>query len=109
MAEVNSLNAPVKDLKENTEYKFRVKAVNKAGESKPQELTVPVTTKKKLRKPKMDARHWNDIVKKVGQPFELECKYTGVPEPTIEWIRIDDVSVFTATIPAHIIVGNGSI
>lgn len=91
MAEVTSPKVTVNDLKENTEYKFRVKAVNKAGESKPQELTVPVTTKKKLRKPRIDARHWNDIIKKIGQPFELECQYSGVPEPTIEWIRVDDV------------------
>ena len=98
MAEVSTVKTTVNDLKENTEYKFRVKAVNKAGESKPQELTSPVTTKKKLRKPMIDARHWNDMVKKIGQSFQLECKYTGVPEPTIEWIRIDDVSVVSLTL-----------
>lgn len=69
-----------------------MKAVNKAGESKPAEVTTPVKTGKKQRKPKIDARHWNDIVKKIGQNFELECKYTGVPEPSITWERIDDVS-----------------
>lgn len=70
-----------------------MKAVNKAGESKPADVTTPVKTTRKQRKPKIDARHWNDIVKKIGQGFELECTYTGVPEPTIEWLRIDDVSL----------------
>lgn len=82
----------MKDLKENSDYKFRVKAVNKAGESKPLELNVPITTKEKLCKPKIDARHWSDIIKKIKQPFELECKFKGVPAPSIEWVRIDDVS-----------------
>ena len=92
VAESKTPGVKVEDLKENAEYKLRVKAVNKAGESKPAEVTTPVKTTKKQRKPKIDARHWNDIVKKIGQNFELECKYTGVPEPSIAWERIDDVS-----------------
>ena len=92
VAESKTPGVKVEDLKENAEYKLRVKAVNKAGESKPAEVTTPVKTTKKQRKPKIDARHWNDIVKKIGQNFEIECKYTGVPEPSIAWERIDDVS-----------------
>lgn len=91
MAETPDTKAQVKELKENTEYQIRVKAVNKAGESKPQQASIPFTTKHKEKKPKIDARHWNDVVKKIGQGFELDCKYTGYPEPTIEWVRIEEV------------------
>jgi len=90
-------------LIENTEYRLRVKAVNKAGVSKPVELSIPVTTKKKLRKPKIDARHWNDIVKKKGQTVEIECKYTGVPEPEITWVRVDEVSTSVTGFAVHTI------
>ncbi|XP_067934437.1 twitchin-like [Watersipora subatra] len=103
MAEVSTLNAKVDDLRENTDYQFRVKAVNKAGESKPAQLTVPVKTKKKLRKPKIDARHWNDLVRKIGQSFELQCTYTGVPEPSIEWIRVDDETLEVTTVEQEFI------
>ena len=34
-----------------------------------------------------------DIVRKRGQSFELTAKYTGVPKPTIEWFKTDDVSL----------------
>ncbi|KAF6018856.1 unc-22 [Bugula neritina] len=77
----------IEQLKESTEYMFRVIAVNKMGRSAPALTTASITTKKKLRKPQLDTRDWNDVIKKKEQPFTLSCKYFGVPPPTIEWFK----------------------
>jgi len=43
----------IEQLKESTEYMFRVIAVNKMGRSAPALTTASITTKKKLRKPQV--------------------------------------------------------
>ncbi|XP_067930808.1 twitchin-like [Watersipora subatra] len=80
----------IEQLKEETEYQFRVIAVNKMGSSVPSQTSGSILTKKKLRAPRLDTRDWSDLIKKKGQSFNLTCQYSGVPQPTIEWYKMDE-------------------
>ena len=49
--DINLLEHSLRGLMEKQEYSFRVKAVNKAGESEPSEPSDPVLIKERLCKP----------------------------------------------------------
>ncbi len=75
----------VKDLTENTVYQFRVRAVNKAGPSKPSEASEPITAKSRYAPPKIDRTNLQKLTIKACQPFKFDVSVSGEPSPTITW------------------------
>lgn len=86
--------ARVNDLIENTKYQFRVKAINKAGHSKPSEPSDQMTAKDRFAPPKIDRTNIKDMAIKAGQHVRLDIKVSGEPPATKTWfhnkVRIDD-------------------
>ena len=81
----NKCEGRVKDLTENTVYQFRVRAVNKAGPSKPSEPSDQVTAKSRYVPPKIDRTNLQKLTIKASQPFKFDVSVTGEPAPTISW------------------------
>lgn len=77
--------ARIPDLVEGQKYQFRVKALNKAGESKPSEPSDKLLAKDRFAAPKIDRTNLRDISIKAGQPIRLDVKVTGEPPPTKVW------------------------
>ena len=77
--------ALVKDLKEGDVMQFRVKAVNKAGESPASEETAPHTVKHRKLKPQIDRANLKPVTIKAGRSVKLEVDVRGEPPPKIEW------------------------
>ncbi|XP_059218729.1 twitchin isoform X21 [Stomoxys calcitrans] len=92
-------SARVNDLIEGTKYQFRVKAINKAGESKPSEPSDPVVAKCRFAPPKIDRSNIKDITIKFGAHVRLDIKISGEPPATKSWfhnkarIEGDDVNI----------------
>ncbi|KRF85408.1 twitchin isoform X27 [Drosophila virilis] len=84
----------VNDLIEGTKYQFRVKAVNKAGQSKPSEASDQMSAKDRFAAPKIDRTNIKDITVKAGQHIRFDIKVSGEPPPSKTWFhnkaRIDD-------------------
>lgn len=79
--------ARVNDLIEGKKYQFRVKAVNKAGPSKPSEPTDQITAKDRFAPPKIDRTHIKDVTIKAGQPIRYDIKVSGEPPATKAWLH----------------------
>uniref|UniRef100_A0A1A9V0P1 Twitchin n=1 Tax=Glossina austeni TaxID=7395 RepID=A0A1A9V0P1_GLOAU len=99
--ETNSADcsAQVNDLIEGKKYQFRVKAVNKAGKSKPSEPSDQIVAKDRFVPPKIDRTNIKDITVKAGQHVRYEIKISGEPPANKTWfhnksrIENDDVSI----------------
>lgn len=74
--------ARIPDLVEGQKYQFRVKALNKAGESKPSEPSDKLLAKDRFAAPKIDRTNLTPISIKAGQPIRLDVKITGEPPPS---------------------------
>lgn len=85
----NSCTGTVPKLEEGQQYKFRVKAVNKAGPSEPSEATNWHTAKARFLKPRIDRTNLNPLVVKAGLPVSLDIKIFGEPPPTVQWFFKD--------------------
>lgn len=92
--------AKIPDLVEGQKYQFRVKAVNKAGQSKPSQASDTLLAKDRFAAPKIDRTNLKDMTIKAGQHLRLDVKITGEPPPTKTWFlnkaRIenrDDINV----------------
>lgn len=72
-------------LIEGKPYQFQVKAVNKAGPSKPSLPTDTIITKDRFVAPKIDRTNIRDITVKAGQHVRLEIKISGEPPPKKMW------------------------
>ncbi|CAJ0587388.1 unnamed protein product, partial [Mesorhabditis spiculigera] len=72
-------------------YEFRVKAVNKAGPSKPSEGTGPIVARARRQAPKINLDGLADIRVKAGSPIKIEVTFEGAPEPKASW-RVGDGS-----------------
>jgi predicted phage tail protein len=83
----NKCEARVTGLTENHTYQFRVRAVNKAGPSKPSEASDPVTAKPRFLAPKIDRTNLKNVSIKAGQPFKFDINVIGEPAPTITWFQ----------------------
>lgn len=90
--------ATVPDLDENTEYEFRVKAVNEAGPGEPSRASQPVITKPRKLAPKIDRKNVRNISVKAGEPIFYDIKVIGEPPPTIEWTFNDKTIDQTSTL-----------
>jgi predicted phage tail protein len=77
--------AKVTDLTENSKYRFRVKAVNKAGIGPPSEPSEEVTCKLRNAPPVIDRTNLDHIRVRIGEPIKLDVKITGEPVPDKSW------------------------
>lgn len=82
----DQLSATVPDLKENSQYEFRVRAVNKAGPGEPSDTTKPIIAKCRFVKPFIIGNNLVNIVVKKGQVIKYDIKYGGEPEPEVKWM-----------------------
>ncbi|XP_031677925.1 titin [Oncorhynchus kisutch] len=82
----------VYDLKEATQYFFRVRAENHAGFSDPTEMALPVLVKGQLEPPEMNMNKFPDNMVYVRAGSNLKCQIplTGKPAPKISLSK-DDV------------------
>nr|XP_040219908.2 twitchin isoform X6 [Anopheles coluzzii] len=74
----------IPDLATETEYEFRVIAVNAAGESEPSDATDAVLTRSRFIAPKI-VTPMRDMVVKAGLIFHLDINFTGEPVPEVVW------------------------
>jgi predicted phage tail protein len=75
----------VTDLTENSKYRFRVKAVNKAGIGPPSEPSEEVTCKIRNAPPLIDRTNLDHIRVRIGEAIKLDVKITGEPVPEKSW------------------------
>ncbi|KAF0299363.1 Twitchin [Amphibalanus amphitrite] len=75
----------VPDLTEGLKYKFRVRAVNKAGPSEPSDESKSILVKARYAAPYIDRTNLRDITIHAGAPFKFDVKITGEPPPTKTW------------------------
>ncbi|XP_015183294.1 PREDICTED: twitchin isoform X5 [Polistes dominula] len=81
----NKTDARVPDLVEGQKYQFRIKAVNKGGQSKPSEPSDTLIAKDRYAAPRIDRTNLKDITIKAGNHIRLDVKVTGEPPPTKTW------------------------
>ncbi|XP_033116214.1 twitchin-like [Anneissia japonica] len=78
-------SAIVPDLVEGEQYEFRVLAKNQKGLGKPSKSTGVITAEDHPEAPQLDIGELTDIKVKVGEPFKMCLKFTGIPLPVIQW------------------------
>lgn len=85
---VPDTNCLVNDLIDNTEYEFRVKAVNKAGESEPSSITgkVKITEFPDGVKPEFTKR-LADQEGAIGGNVSFKAEFDGKPAPQAKWYK----------------------
>ncbi|KAL3982100.1 Fibronectin type III domain family protein [Acanthocheilonema viteae] len=74
-------------LKEGAVYQFRVKAINKAGESTPSDPSRTFVAKMRNLPPKIDRSNLNEVRIKIGRTIEFNVKVEGEPPPKISWFN----------------------
>uniref|UniRef100_H2YLF1 Titin n=1 Tax=Ciona savignyi TaxID=51511 RepID=H2YLF1_CIOSA len=86
----------VADLKEGVLYKLRVRAVNEAGESRP-DHTVPVAPRQKLSSPsiEIDVKTLEGLTVRAGSTLRIPATIHGIPVPTAQWSTADGNVVIT--------------
>ncbi|XP_053200690.1 twitchin-like isoform X3 [Panonychus citri] len=85
----NETEAHVTDLIEGMVYKFRIKAVNKAGPSQPSEASDSVTAKPRNLAPRIDRTNLRDLIIHAGQSIKFDVKVAGEPTPKVTWSQND--------------------
>uniref|UniRef100_A0A0N5AQN4 non-specific serine/threonine protein kinase n=1 Tax=Syphacia muris TaxID=451379 RepID=A0A0N5AQN4_9BILA len=81
--------ATVKHLKPGSTYQFRVKAINKAGESNPSDPSRSVVAKPRNLPPKIDRNSLMEVRVKAGEVIEFDVNVEGEPTPKIAWLIND--------------------
>lgn len=81
----DQLSATCPGLKENNQYEFRVRAINKAGPGEPSDATKPIIAKCRFVKPYIIGDDLNNLIVKKGQIIKWDIKYGGEPEPEVVW------------------------
>ena len=84
--DTDECKAKCTDLTEFSKYRFRVRAVNRAGQGEPSEPSNEVTCKTRNAPPVIDRTNMDDVKVKVGEPLKLNIKVTGEPEPEKQWM-----------------------
>lgn len=82
----DEFSATVPGLKENSQYEFRVRAINKAGPGEPSDVTKPIIAKCRFVKPYIIGNDLIPIIIKKGQTVKYDIKYGGEPEPEVTWM-----------------------
>ncbi|ODM93780.1 Twitchin [Orchesella cincta] len=77
--------ARVPDLIEGMKYQFRVKAVNKAGPSKPSDASDLITAKSRRQAPKIDRATMKEMQVKLGAVIKFDVKVSGEPPAKKIW------------------------
>uniref|UniRef100_A0A0N5D1Z0 non-specific serine/threonine protein kinase n=1 Tax=Thelazia callipaeda TaxID=103827 RepID=A0A0N5D1Z0_THECL len=85
----NQTASTVGQLKEGNTYQFRVKAINKAGESTPSDPSRTLVAKTRNLPPKIDKSTLNEVRVKAGGVIEFHVKVEGEPPPKIAWFNHD--------------------
>ena len=83
--DTDECNYKVTDLTENSRYRFRVKAVNKAGAGPPSEPSDEVTCKTRNAPPIIDRTNLDALRVRIGEPIKFDVKITGEPVPDKVW------------------------
>jgi hypothetical protein len=96
-------SATVKDVKENEECQFRIKARNAAGLSEASLPTAILKVEDQPEKPSFEINHIKDIVVKAGQNYDVHVPYKAHPLPTAQW-SINDKDVQSETGRIELIV-----
>uniref|UniRef100_A0A915Q578 non-specific serine/threonine protein kinase n=1 Tax=Setaria digitata TaxID=48799 RepID=A0A915Q578_9BILA len=81
----NQLTATISNLKEGSEYEFRIRAKNKAGLGDPSDPSNSVIAKPRHLAPKIDRNAIEEIKVRAGANFQLNIPVSGEPPPTITW------------------------
>ncbi|PSN48991.1 hypothetical protein C0J52_03867 [Blattella germanica] len=81
----NKCEAKVPDLVEGMKYQFRVRAVNKGGQSKPSDPSDTITAKDRFAAPRIDRSTLKDMTIKAGQNIRFDVKISGEPPPSKSW------------------------
>ena len=81
----NKLDAHVDNLIPGKTYQFRVKAINKAGESAPSDPSRPLLAKSRRLPPKIDRSMLSDIRIKKGELINFNVNVEGEPNPRCTW------------------------
>lgn len=82
----DQLTATISNLKEGSEYEFRIRAKNKAGPGDPSDPSNSVITKPRHLAPKIDRTAIEEIKVRAGSNFQLNIPVSGEPPPTITWV-----------------------
>lgn len=83
--ETDDCNYKVTDLTENSKYKFRVKAVNKAGPGPPSEPSEEVTCKTRNAPPIIDRTNLGFLRVRIGEAIKFDVKVSGEPPADKVW------------------------
>lgn len=83
----DALSGTVPGLRENQQYEFRVRAINKAGPGEPSDVTKPIIAKSRFVKPFILGDDLIPIIVKKGQVIKYDIKYGGEPEPSVTWMN----------------------
>lgn len=78
--------ARVTGLQEGQTYKFRVRAVNKAGPSEPSDSTKPHVAKARFLKPQINREKMQPITFRAGNLIKLDVDVKGEPVPKLTWM-----------------------
>merc|ERR1712233_246924 len=83
----NKIKGKIDGLVEGCEYKFRIRAVNKGGPSKPGPPSDSMIAKHRFIPPHLLGDGIYDITLKKGRPIRYDLWFGGEPAPSCEWLR----------------------
>lgn len=86
-------NVCLKELKENEECQFRIRAKNDIGLSNPSRPTETVKIKDQPEKPSFGVGHVKDITVNAGQNYEIHIPFKANPLPNAIWTVEDRLVV----------------